>query len=92
MSSSFYQYSIDPLTQSKPCSEFGHPEWLDFPREGNNDSYQYARRQFNLPDDSLLRYKSLNDFDSAMNLLEDKFGWLSSPQVSQGSNKGLSSS
>lgn len=62
-------------------SEFGHPEWLDFPRAGNNDSYQYARRQFNLPDDKLLRYKFLNNFDRDMNLLEDKFQWLSSPQA-----------
>ena len=29
-------------------NEFGHPEWLDFPREGNNSSYHYARRQYNL--------------------------------------------
>ena len=29
-------------------NEFGHPEWLDFPREGNNSSYHYARRQWNL--------------------------------------------
>lgn len=36
-------------------NEFGHPEWLDFPRAGNNDSYHYARRQFNLADDELLR-------------------------------------
>lgn len=62
-------------------SEFGHPEWLDFPRAGNNDSYQYARRQFNLPDDPLLRYKYLNNFDAAMNHLEDKYQWLSSPQA-----------
>ena len=39
-------------------NEFGHPEWLDFPREGNNDSYMYARRQWNLVDDTLLRYVS----------------------------------
>ena len=62
-------------------SEFGHPEWLDFPREGNNSSFQYARRQFNLPDDPLLRYKFLNNFDAAMNLAEAKYEWLSSPQV-----------
>lgn len=37
-------------------NEFGHPEWLDFPRAGNNDSYHYARRQFNLADDDILRY------------------------------------
>jgi len=57
-------------------NEFGHPEWMDFPREGNNESYHYARRQFNLPDDQTLRYKFLNDFDGAMNKLEDKVGWL----------------
>jgi hypothetical protein len=45
----------------------GHPEWLDFPRAGNNDSYHYARRQFNLVEDQSLRYKFLNSFDSAMN-------------------------
>ncbi|GAA6008035.1 hypothetical protein JCM10207_007005 [Rhodosporidiobolus poonsookiae] len=62
-------------------NEFGHPEWLDFPREGNGDSYQYARRQFNLIDDDLLRYKYLWRFDQAMNKAEDEFGWLSSPQA-----------
>jgi 1,4-alpha-glucan branching enzyme len=36
-------------------NEFGHPEWLDFPREGNGFSYYYARRQMNLPEDPLLR-------------------------------------
>ena len=36
-------------------NEFGHPEWLDFPREGNRFSYYYARRQMNLADDHLLR-------------------------------------
>lgn len=62
-------------------NEFGHPEWLDFPREGNNNSYWYARRQFNLPDDDLLRYKFLNDFDAAMQWTEEKYGWLHSPQA-----------
>lgn len=62
-------------------SEFGHPEWLDFPRVGNGESYQYARRQFNLIDDQLLRYKYLYAFDRAMNRLEDKYQWLSSPQA-----------
>ena len=37
-------------------NEFGHPEWLDFPREGNGFSYYYARRQMNLTEDKLLRY------------------------------------
>ncbi|XP_046681961.1 1,4-alpha-glucan-branching enzyme [Homalodisca vitripennis] len=57
-------------------NEFGHPEWLDFPRAGNNDSYHYARRQWNLVDDDLLKYKFLNNFDAAMNHLEEKYGWL----------------
>ncbi|XP_064583009.1 1,4-alpha-glucan-branching enzyme isoform X1 [Zonotrichia leucophrys gambelii] len=62
-------------------NEFGHPEWLDFPRIGNNESYHYARRQFNLTEDDLLRYKFLNAFDRDMNKLEERFGWLASPQA-----------
>lgn len=62
-------------------NEFGHPEWLDFPREGNNNSFWYARRQFNLPDDKLLRYQYLNHFDRLMNLTEEKYGWLHSSQA-----------
>jgi 1,4-alpha-glucan branching enzyme len=37
-------------------NEFGHPEWIDFPREGNNFSYHYCRRQWNLCDDKNLRF------------------------------------
>ncbi|XP_055372487.1 1,4-alpha-glucan-branching enzyme [Condylostylus longicornis] len=59
-------------------NEFGHPEWLDFPRAGNNDSYHYARRQWNLVDDELLKYKFLNAFDRKMNVLEEEYGWLRS--------------
>jgi len=58
-------------------NEFGHPEWLDFPRIGNNESYWYARRQFSLADDKLLRYKFLAAFDKAMQHAEARFGWLS---------------
>ncbi len=47
-------------------NEFGHPEWIDFPREGNGWSYHYCRRQWSLVDDDLLRYKGLNEFDKAM--------------------------
>jgi len=47
-------------------NEFGHPEWIDFPREGNGWSYHYCRRQWNLVDDPLLRYGDLNAFDAAM--------------------------
>lgn len=57
-------------------NEFGHPEWLDFPREGNNSSYHYARRQWNLVDDELLKYKFLNEWDAAMNHAEAKYEWL----------------
>jgi 1,4-alpha-glucan branching enzyme len=62
-------------------NEFGHPEWLDFPREGNGNSFHYARRQFNLVEDKLLRYHFLNDFDKAMQWTESKYGWLHSPQA-----------
>jgi len=55
--------------------------WMDFPREGNGNSFAHARRQFNLIDDPLLRYKYLNEFDVAMNWLEDRYKWLSSPQA-----------
>jgi len=47
-------------------NEFGHPEWIDFPREGNNWSYHYARRQWNLADNPELRYHQLADFDRDM--------------------------
>ena len=47
-------------------NEFGHPEWIDFPREGNNNSYHYARRQWSLRDSDELRFKGLGDFDEAM--------------------------
>ena len=47
-------------------NEFGHPEWIDFPREGNNWSYFYCRRQWHLADDENLKYKFLNAFDGAM--------------------------
>ena len=47
-------------------NEFGHPEWIDFPREGNNWSYGYARRQWSLRDNGFLRYAFWADFDEAM--------------------------
>lgn len=57
-------------------NEFGHPEWLDFPRIGNNESYHHARRQWHLVDDNLLRYRFLNNFDRALNETEEKYHWL----------------
>ncbi len=47
-------------------NEFGHPEWVDFPREGNGWSYRYARRQWRLRDDPNLKFHCLADFDRAM--------------------------
>lgn len=47
-------------------NEFGHPEWIDFPRVGNDWSYKYARRQWSLADDQNLKYHYLGDFDKAM--------------------------
>ncbi len=47
-------------------NEFGHPEWIDFPREGNNWSYHYARRQWHLVDDPQLKYHFLARFDRDM--------------------------
>jgi 1,4-alpha-glucan branching enzyme len=47
-------------------NEFGHPEWVDFPREGNNWSYHYARRQWSLVDNKDLKYQYLANWDRAM--------------------------
>ena len=47
-------------------NEFGHPEWVDFPREGNGWSTKYARRQWDLPDTDHLKYKYLERFDRRM--------------------------
>ncbi|MDR2086344.1 MAG: alpha amylase C-terminal domain-containing protein [Dysgonamonadaceae bacterium] len=47
-------------------NEFGHPEWIDFPRQDNGWSYKYARRQWDLIDNPNLKYKYLGDFDKAM--------------------------
>ena len=47
-------------------NEFGHPEWIDFPREGNGWSHKYARRQWSLIDNKQLAYSWLGDFDKAV--------------------------
>jgi len=47
-------------------NEFGHPEWVDFPREGNNWSHHYARRQWSLVDNRELKYQYLANWDKAM--------------------------
>lgn len=62
-------------------NEFGHPEWIDFPREGNGWSYDKCRRQWNLVDTDHLRYKYMNAFDRAMNSLDDEYSFLSSAKL-----------
>ena len=59
-------------------NEFGHPEWIDFPREGNNWSFKYARRQWHLVDDDTLKYRFLANFDRDMILLAKRFKLLES--------------
>ncbi|MDR1974697.1 MAG: alpha amylase C-terminal domain-containing protein [Bacteroidales bacterium] len=54
-------------------NEFGHPEWIDFPREGNGWSCRYARRQWSLADNPLLRYGLLQEFDKAMIALAEEY-------------------
>jgi 1,4-alpha-glucan branching enzyme len=47
-------------------NEFGHPEWIDFPRHDNGWSYKHARRQWSLVDDDNLKFRFMNDFDREM--------------------------
>jgi len=53
-------------------NEFGHPEWIDFPREGNGWSYHYCRRQWSLADHPELKYQYLNAFEKSMVALAKK--------------------
>ena len=62
-------------------NEFGHPEWVDFPREGNNFSYWYARRQWHLVDNDTLHYRHLNSFDAAMQRLDIEYHLLSDSDI-----------
>ncbi len=57
-------------------NEFGHPEWIDFPREGNGWSYTYARRQWSLETNGFLRYAYLGAFDRAVMELVTKYDTL----------------
>ena len=47
-------------------NEFGHPEWIDFPRAENGWDYSHARRQWSLREDEELKFKGMADFDEAM--------------------------
>jgi len=62
-------------------NEFGHPEWIDFPREGNNWSYKYARRQWHLVKDQDLKYQYLAAFDREMVKLQDEYKILDDPYI-----------
>jgi len=53
-------------------NEFGHPEWVDFPNEKNNESYHYCRRRWDLSEDKNLYYSDLLAFDKAMLALEEE--------------------
>ena len=64
-------------------NEFGHPEWVDFPREGNGYSYHYARRQWSLVENGVLLYKGLNEFDKAMMHLDIDHRLLADPLIEQ---------
>lgn len=64
-------------------NEFGHPEWIDFPRLENDWSYRYARRQWSLNDNKMLKYHFMSDFDRSMlkfvkdsNILSSEPAWL----------------
>ncbi|NOU60165.1 alpha amylase C-terminal domain-containing protein [Marinifilum caeruleilacunae] len=62
-------------------NEFGHPEWIDFPREGNDWSYKHARRQWSLLDHPDLRFEHLNAFDKAMIVLQHDQSFLSDTSI-----------
>ncbi len=62
-------------------NEFGHPDWVDFPREGNDFSYQHARRQWSLVDNDNLRYRGLLEFDRALQRLDQDHGILESRDI-----------
>lgn len=62
-------------------NEFGHPEWIDFPRPGNDWSYRYARRQWHLADDPGLKYHFLRDFDREILALASRFRLLGAEEI-----------
>jgi 1,4-alpha-glucan branching enzyme len=64
-------------------NEFGHPEWLDFPREGNDWSYHYCRRQWSLMHNPKLKYQYLAKFDKDLVHLGKKYDLLNAGQAQQ---------
>jgi len=70
-------------------NEFGHPEWIDFPREGNGWSHKYARRQWELLDRDDLNYKFLNQWDAdAVHLLQTVHKYSEAPIIPIWDNRG----
>ena len=70
-------------------NEFGHPEWIDFPREGNGWSYKYARRQWSLIDNDNLAFGWLGSFDKAMTgIIGNTKGFQDTPVVEYWHNDG----
>ena len=65
-------------------NEFGHPEWVDFPRDGNDNSFHFARRQWSLRDNPELFYGDLEKFDGALMRCDDEVGLLASNQNGTG--------
>merc|ERR1711937_606861 len=59
-------------------NEFGHPEWVDFPREGNDWCYNHCRRRWDLPADPLLKYKWFEHFEELMQACENRYKFVSS--------------
>jgi 1,4-alpha-glucan branching enzyme len=64
-------------------NEFGHPEWVDFPRADNGFSYHHARRQWSLADNPNLRYQGLSAFDQAMQELDARYSLLEDSLIEQ---------
>ena len=60
-------------------NEFGHPEWIDFPREGNGWSHHYARRQWSLAENGYLKYEWLERFDREMLKFARKYRVMTKP-------------
>mmetsp|Transcript_8804 Transcript_8804/g.15174 ORF Transcript_8804/g.15174 Transcript_8804/m.15174 type:complete len:725 (+) Transcript_8804:121-2295(+) len=59
-------------------NEFGHPEWIDFPRDGNGNSYHHARRRWDLAENPSLRYKYLERFEQGIMDLDEAFSFMRS--------------
>ncbi len=62
-------------------NEFGHPEWIDFPREGNGWSFHHARRQWSLVHDPFCKFAYLSNFDYALMAHLERHNLPAAPQA-----------